>query len=128
MLDIEVVTCADTTRVRLSGALDGEGSLLLRQALKRLHAAETGPVVFDLAAVSYLTSAGLRVLLEARCERDQDRLVLCRPQPVVQSLLQLSGLAGLLTIHPDTPSAVQGRVAQRRLDIRPGHEPLHADG
>ncbi len=62
----------------------------------------SGPVVLDLTAVEYLDSAGLNVLFA-----HADRLELVAP-PVLASVLTISGLTELVTVHhvgPDGPPA-----------------------
>jgi serine phosphatase RsbU (regulator of sigma subunit)/anti-sigma regulatory factor (Ser/Thr protein kinase)/anti-anti-sigma regulatory factor len=60
-----VLTVADAT-VTLSGSVDREGATLLERALLSSSRGGARPVVVDLSAVTLLTSAGVRVLADAR--------------------------------------------------------------
>jgi anti-anti-sigma factor len=65
-------------------------------------------VVLDLAAVSYISSAGLRVLLKAAKQaRGQGAgFALAAPQPAVREVLDISGFDRIIAIHPTRAAAV----------------------
>lgn len=65
-------------------------------------------VVLDLSAVTYISSAGLRVLLLAarRARAGGGRFALAAPQPAVREVLDVSAFARIMPIHPTRAAAV----------------------
>ncbi|CAM3834874.1 STAS domain-containing protein [Bordetella tumulicola] len=57
-------------------------------------------VVLDLSLLSYISSAGLRVvlLLAKRLKQVDGKLVLCGLQPKVLEVFEISGFLGILTV------------------------------
>lgn len=60
-----------------------------------------GPVLVDLSGVSYVSSAGLRVLLRAakQAQIAGHALALAAPQPAVQEVLEISGFPAIMPVH-----------------------------
>lgn len=58
--------------------------------------------VVDLAAVSFIDSSGLRVIVEAHSRRRErgGGMTLRSPSPSVERLLEISGVAGHLDVEP----------------------------
>jgi anti-sigma B factor antagonist len=96
-----------TEDTRLELSVDVDGALVLSGEIDSYTATELAqrlgdePIdVLDLAAVTFIDSSGLRVLVEAhqvRMERGT-RLALRAPSAPVQRLLEISGLAGHLDV------------------------------
>ncbi|HZZ44846.1 MAG TPA: STAS domain-containing protein [Tepidisphaeraceae bacterium] len=88
------------------GSLSGEAGLdqegLLRRHMKALAAGTEPLVVLELAGVTFLSSIGLRALLELRHELKAfgRRLVLANISPVVSSVLQQTKLNSQFEIAP----------------------------
>ncbi len=92
--------------VRLEGRLDGFGA---QEAGKVLDALAAGSrVVFDFANVSYLSSAGVRLLLSSHkaALASGGTVVLASLQPFCASVLDMSGLAGMIPAFSSVPQAV----------------------
>lgn len=79
--------------VQASGALDAEGERFLTEPMRQRLAGTACKVVLDLSGVSFVDSAGVRVLLDAayRAERRGKEFVLISCPPV-DKLLWLLGL------------------------------------
>jgi anti-anti-sigma factor len=62
-----------------------------------------GVAVLDLHRVTYMGSAGIRVLLEghARSAEGGPRIVVVDAQPIVRRLFEITGFGDLLEPHPD---------------------------
>ena len=61
-----------------------------------------GTVVLDLAGMTFIDSQGIKVLVEAnkRAQLDRVRRVVLRsPQPQARKVLEMTGLAKLLTVE-----------------------------
>jgi len=73
-------------------------------AVRKELAAGARWLAMDLAGVPYMNSAGLRVLLIAlKAVRPLDGgVVLVRPQPQVQEILEISGFMNIFSVVADT--------------------------
>ncbi len=73
-------------------------------AVRKELAAGARWLAMDLASVPYMNSAGLRVLLIAlKAVRPLDGgVVLVRPQPQVQEILEISGFMNIFSVVADT--------------------------
>jgi anti-anti-sigma factor len=61
---------------------------------------ENGRYLYDLTALEYVSSAGLRVLLATskQIRRKQGRFVMCAANPNVRHILDISGFASLFQL------------------------------
>jgi stage II sporulation protein AA (anti-sigma F factor antagonist) len=86
--------------VRAEGEIDVRTAPGLRRALDEAVAAGSGDLVVDMAAVTFLDSSGLGVLLgRLRRMPPGRRLVLRRPRPTVRALLDLAGVTRLVAVE-----------------------------
>jgi anti-sigma B factor antagonist len=81
--------------VRLAGELDLQTADRLRGELAALEA-DTCAVQLDCSGVEFLDSSGIRAILAARLELDERPLVITSASPVVERLLDITGLRELL--------------------------------
>jgi anti-anti-sigma factor len=81
----------------LSGEIDAHTAPLLASAMADLP---QGDVVVDMAAVSFMDSSGLRVLIEAaaRAREAGGDLVIAHSTPGITRLVEISGLSGQLRL------------------------------
>lgn len=102
-LDTEVV--GDTVTVRVSGELDVASAPRLGEELDRIAAEPPPRVVIDLGGVTFLGSAGLGVLVQARRDlRDTDsRLVLATPSDALRRVFQVVHLDRAFEFDPAVP-------------------------
>ena len=89
-----------------SGRLDASTSPEAEQAL-RGKLDDCRALLVDLDGLSYISSAGLRVLLviAKRMQSNRGKLVLCRLRPDVKTIFELSGLTSIFNICDDLQSA-----------------------
>jgi anti-sigma B factor antagonist len=92
--------------VRLAGELDLYNAEDVRTALAQ--AIDTAPLrlVIDMAAVEFVDSTALGVLIEARSRLGHDALLLAAPQVETRRTLQISGLDRHLTVHDSVDDAL----------------------
>ena len=92
--------------VRLAGELDLYNAEDVRTALAK--AIETMPrrIVVDMAAVEFVDSTALGVLIEARARLGEDALLLAAPQLETRRTLQVSGLDQHLAVHDSVDDAL----------------------
>lgn len=102
MFDIDIERFADTTTIRVVGELDVATAPLLGDALDRLAADPPPLVVVDLAQVSFLGSAGIGVLVQARTDLrgTGSRLVLAKAPDRVARVFQLLRLDAAFEFDP----------------------------
>ena len=98
-LSIEILTTDDRTVVRVAGEVDLATQGMVDAALAA-EGIEPRALTVDLAGVTFLDSAGLRmlVLLHQRCADNGGSLVVTSPPPAVQTLFEITGLDSILTI------------------------------
>jgi anti-sigma B factor antagonist len=92
--------------VHLAGELDLYNAEDVRTALAQ--AIETTPrrIVVDMAAVEFVDSTALGVLIEARARLGEDALLLAAPQLETRRTLQVSGLDRHLPVHDSVDDAL----------------------
>ncbi len=83
----------------VSGRLDTNTAPLLEKQINELPP-ETETLVLDLMALTYTSSAGLRVLLIAQKKMmRQGQLILRHVSPQVREVLDITGFSDILTIE-----------------------------
>lgn len=88
------------TIVEVRGEVDAHSAPLLREGFRSIDG--TRDVELDLAAVTFMDSSGLHVLagLVRQLGLQQRRLCVVEASTPVRRLLEISGVAGLLTTSP----------------------------
>jgi anti-anti-sigma factor len=105
-LEIQTSDLGASKLVRLIGRLDTETSADFELAAYDAHQAGARQFVVDLSEISYVSSAGLRVLLALGKKLEGNgELKLCGIKGVVKEVFEKSGFARLFTIFPDIQSA-----------------------
>lgn len=96
------------TVVSIDGSVDGSTAGALVSSLREQVGAGNSRLVAKLAGVDYMSSAGLRALLETVKEARQHGgdLRLAGARPEVLRVLELSGFTGILQVYPDVEAAV----------------------
>jgi anti-anti-sigma factor len=93
--------------IALKGQLDTAAVAAVGEALTR--ALDAAPaILLDLAELSYINSAGLRVILKTakQAKSRQLRLAFAAIQPLVQDVFELSGFTNILVIYGDRDAAL----------------------
>lgn len=95
-------------QVTLKGRLDSVTSSGLEKSLQPLFEAASTRTLVDFSALSYVSSAGLRVILMAakRAKQSQGKLVLCGLLPHVREVFEISGFLKILDVVDDRAAAV----------------------
>jgi len=92
-MELKVVRSDDQlTHLALSGRLDVAE-----------HTKAKKPVVVDMSEVSFLASLGIRMLFQGAKAlfADGSKLVILKPQPLVEEILQTAGLTEIMPIVQD---------------------------
>jgi anti-anti-sigma factor len=103
-MEIRKQRIGDVLELEIQGRLDGYWADHLSQSLDDVVREGTRNLRLNLSGVSYLSSAGIRVLVRAHKQLSaiQGSFSITAPSEAVQSILQLTGLMDLL-IPPVTP-------------------------
>lgn len=100
-MEIKKVADGSALTVQLSGRLDAVTALELD---KNLQASLKGvtDLTLDLAALEYISSAGLRMLLKTQKRMDkQGAMRICNVRENVREVLDMTGFSGFLTLAED---------------------------
>ncbi|MDN5348308.1 MAG: hypothetical protein PWP65_1872 [Clostridia bacterium] len=92
----------DALLARIKGEIDMSVADALRRELEEnIERTETNILFLDLSEVSFMDSSGLAVIMgryrQMFCKKGQ--MVILRPQPQVERLLELSGLSRIIAIR-----------------------------
>ena len=95
-------------QVSLNGRLDSVTSSGLEKSLQTLFEVSGSLTLLDFSGLSYVSSAGLRVVLMAakRAKQSQGRLVLCGLLPHVREVFEISGFLKILNVVDDSTAAL----------------------
>ena len=99
MLDIKKEANGSTLKIILDGRLDTTTCPSLEAALDGALAGVTD-LKFDFAKLSYISSAGLRVLLSSqKIMNKQGKMVISNASAEVKELFDVTGFSDILTIE-----------------------------
>ena len=108
-MDITVKSINDSDLVEIKGRIDSYTSPQLSEALSQIIKQNIYKIILDLSDVSYVSSAGLRVLIDVQkvCKRDDRGQVLLvnLPQRVYETL-ELAGFVPLFKFYNNVASAI----------------------
>ena len=93
---------SDSLLLQLSGTLDLTGTREIDTRFLAYTATTTRSVVVDFSQVTFLASFGLRMIFDAvrALDRNQRKLVILNPQPLVEKTLDMGGVnAAAVIIH-----------------------------
>ncbi len=112
-------------RIWLQGRLDGQTHELARRELAPVLDAKPRAVMIDLAGIEYISSMGLRVLLEARKRvvEDGGHLTIAHPQPQIEQVLEVADILPKTDIFKSVEGAdtyldaIQKKTMIEHLDV-----------
>ena len=90
------------------GRVDGANAREFEDALEAAISEDDRAVVMDFEALSYISSAGLRViLLTARTLRERDReFVVCSLSDPIREVFEISGFDKIIPVHVSRSEAL----------------------
>ena len=97
------------TILSLNGRLDATAVAGLDQAFASSFSQGARNFVWDFHQLTYISSAGLRSVLQAlkATGASKGKLTIARVSPQVMEVLEISGFKDLLAIHDDMESALE---------------------
>ena len=98
----------NTIIAQVSGRVDGTNAAEFQDDLIPATDGTNQSVVLDIGGLSYISSAGLRViLLIARTLRSKDAtLVVCSPTDSIREIFEISGFSQIIPLHNSQAEAV----------------------
>lgn len=101
-------TTAQATIVPLQGQINSANAAALEAQLLTLVDGGVRQLVLDFAALDYISSAGLRLVLvlAKRLKQERGRLVLCAMQPHVREVFDISGFLAILDVQATRQEAL----------------------
>ena len=95
--------------IAIKGRLDADTSPQAEKVVKEALDGQTTRILFNLASLEYLSSAGLRVLLGAAKEmrRKDGKIVLCALNEFVKEIFEVSGFQSLIPIADSVESGIE---------------------
>ena len=107
-MDVTIERQDGVLSVRVVGRIDSSNAYEFERALKTVIADNARAVLMDFEKLSYISSAGLRiVLLTAKSLRMQDaRFALCSLSNQIQEVFEISGFDTIITIRQSRADAL----------------------
>ena len=90
-LDIQSAVDANTARITLTGQLDGSTAPALRETVDRILTGKPAQLVLQVENLSFMASAGLRILIFAKQKQPNLKIYVVRPQETVIDTLKKTG-------------------------------------
>ena len=107
-MDISQERDGDVVLVRLSGRLDSTAAPVAEESLSAALAGETPRLAIDMSGLSYISSAGLRVLLVVakKVQQAKGKLALGGLGTNVREVFDATGFNTIFAIEADAAAAV----------------------
>jgi anti-anti-sigma factor len=108
-MEISDEAVGDVRVVTARGRLDGSASGPFGEQVGRLIGSERPKLLIDFAGVDFVTSAGLRAVLTLlkKVKAGGGLFALCGVQAPVREVLDITGFAGMIDIHPERAAALK---------------------
>ena len=107
-MEIQTERNSGTLIAKAEGRIDGVNARDFEEALKAAISADDSTVVMDLQGLSYISSAGLRViLLIAKTLRKRNaELMLCSLSDPIREVFEISGFDKIIPVHASREQAL----------------------
>ena len=107
-MEIQTERNSGTLIAKAEGRIDGVNARDFEEALKAAISADDNTVVMDLQGLSYISSAGLRViLLIAKTLRKRNaELMLCSLSDPIREVFEISGFDKIIPVHASREQAL----------------------
>ena len=119
-ISIEIQTTSDVPVVRLTGELDIDQAVRVREHLDKVIDAGAVRLVIDLSDVSYIDSTGLGMLVAVhkRLVAEQGFYVLTVPRASQRKVFEITGLSTVLVIMESLEDALAHISAKAKFGFR----------
>src|SRR5882757_5605168 len=108
-MEISSESVGDVGIVTARGRLDGAASGTFADRVQSLIGGEKPKLLIDFSGIDFVTSAGLRAVLMIfkRVKALDGAFALCSVQKPVREVLDITGFAGMIDIHPERAAALR---------------------
>jgi anti-anti-sigma factor len=108
-MQISTESVGGVSVVTARGRLDGAASGAFAERVQTLIDTQPPRLLIDFAGIDFVTSAGLRAVLTIlkKVKAQNGSFALCNVQKPVHEVLDISGFAAMMSIHPDRASALR---------------------
>jgi anti-anti-sigma factor len=102
----------DICVLRPQGRLDGATGPVFESDVSKVVAGDASKLLLDMAGLNYISSAGLRIVLQAakQMKTKGGRLALCSLKEQIKEVFDISGFSGILDIS-STPEEAMLRLS-----------------
>ncbi len=110
-MELTVERDENTVVLMPDGRIDGMSARDFQESAEAAVDLTDNRVVVDLGGITYISSAGLRVMLmlaKALKQRNVDFL-LCSMSPPIQEVFHISGFDKIMSVHPDRATALAAK-------------------
>ena len=90
-LDIQSAADANTARIVLTGELDSSTAPAVREVVERVLAGKPAQLVLQVERLSFMASAGLRIVIFAKQKQPGLRIYFVKPLPAIVDTLHKTG-------------------------------------
>ena len=107
-MDVETERQDNVLSVLVSGRIDGSNAAAFEETVKAAMEESDRAVVMDLEKLSYISSAGLRILLmiaKNLASRD-GKLALCALSEPIREVIEISGFDKIIPVHGSRADAL----------------------
>lgn len=107
-MEIQIQESGNAWVVSVAGKLDAVSAADYEKAVSQLIAEGKTALVADFANLSYISSAGLRVLLSTakQLKPKGGKVVFANLQDNVREVFEMTGFSSILSIHPSVEAAL----------------------
>lgn len=119
-MNIETRQAGSAVIVAPSGRLDGVGAPDMEAELRAAARHGGGRAVLDCRGITYISSAGLRVVVigAKACLQEGGELAVAALRPDCRAVMEASGLLSVLRYHETVEAALEGARRPRRKAVR----------
>ena len=108
-MDIYHVKEGEIAIIKINGRLDSTTAPVADKTIKKILEGDCFRMLLDFSALEYLSSIGLRVILEAAKElkRKGGKIVLCYLADFVKEIFEISGFDSMIPITDTVESGIK---------------------
>lgn len=102
-LDIQPSVTGTTGRLKLKGQLDGASAPAVRTEIEQLLTQKLERLVLQVEDLTFMASAGLRIIIFAKQRQPQLKIYVIKPQEPIIDTLKKTGFYDAVYVQDDEP-------------------------
>jgi anti-anti-sigma factor len=106
-LDITSALAGQTARIELAGELDGSSAPKLREVVDKVLSSKPEQLVLLVENLTFMASAGLRILIFAKQKQPNVKIYLVKPQPPIIDTLRKTGFYDGVYVTDSEPERIE---------------------